>query len=262
MIEKTCNLCRIRAADKLNSHIIPKFMCKRLFENSKPRHTVMLTKKGKQIKLQDSSKENNILCTSCEKRLEILETYFGRIFIDLNGLQNAKQKYDFNIDHGQEVLICHDLKPTLFKLFIFSLIWRSSISKLLVFETFNLKEDVEEELRVFLDTNLKLDHNELLKSVDNIDKIPRYHSCFIKPKYKTRGIYTAYEFGEDAFAIYTVDYALFFYTQNTPLVKEHVFFSNRDDEKVKIVFGDDNEWEKLNKLVVDKMINHDNEYWE
>jgi hypothetical protein len=231
-------------------------MCKRLFEGSKPRYTVQLSKEGKQKKLQDTPKENNILCISCEKRLEILETYFSTIFRDLNGLQNATRRYHFITEHNQQILICDDLHPSLFKLFIFSLIWRSSISKLLEFETFNLKEDVREQLRLFLDLNLKLDHNELLQSVAHISNIPRYHSCLITPKNKMRGIFTAYEFGEEAYAIFTVDYVLFFYTQDVPLVKEHVLFSNRDDQTVKVVFGNDEEWKKLNNLVVNNMLKY------
>jgi len=231
-------------------------MCKRLFEGSKPRYTVQLSKEGKQKKLQDTPKENNILCISCEKRLEILENYFSTIFRDLNGLQNARRKYHFNTEYNQEILICDDLQPTLFKLFIFSLIWRSSISNLLEFETFSLKDNVKEQLRMFLDVNLKSNHNELLQSAVYISDIPRYHSCLIKPKGKIRGIFTAYEFGEEAYAIFTVDYALFFYTKDVPLVKEHILFSNRDDQKVKVVFGNDEEWKKLNNLVVNNMLKY------
>lgn len=74
----TCKLCKNNSADKDNSHIIPKFMSKRLFDGIKPRYSVAIGKNGKQQKLQDTPKESKILCTSCEARLEKLETYFAK----------------------------------------------------------------------------------------------------------------------------------------------------------------------------------------
>lgn len=84
---QNCRLCKDRVADKSNSHLIPKFMCKRLFEDTKPRHTVSLSKNGIQTKIQDVPKENYILCSFCEKRFEKLETYFSRVFMEINSLQ-------------------------------------------------------------------------------------------------------------------------------------------------------------------------------
>lgn len=256
MTEKICKLCVTNPADKLNSHIIPKFMSKRLFENTKPRHTISILRNAKPKKIQDTPKENNLLCTSCEKRIEILETYFSRILIDINSLQNATRNYRLISEYGNEVLICEDLNPTLFKLFIFSIIWRSSISTLEDFKSFKLKEEVEEKLRSFLDNNLKLKHDDLMQSLKAINDIPQFHFCIIKPKNKTKGIFTAYKFGEDAYAVFTVDYALFFYTQNLPLISEHMIFSNKGNHKVKIVFGNDENWQKLNQLVISMLVNY------
>lgn len=256
MAEKICKLCVTNPADKLNSHIIPKFMSKRLFENTKPRHTISILRNAKPKKIQDTPKENNLLCTSCEKRIEILETYFSRILIDINSLQNATRNYRLISEYGNEVLICEDLNPTLFKLFIFSIIWRSSISTLKEFKSFKLEIEVEEDLRVFLNNNLKLKYDNLMQSLDEIKNIPQFHFCVIKPKNKTRGIFTAYKFGEDAYTIFTVDYALFFYTQDLPLISEHILFSNRENYQVKIIFGNDENWQKLNQLILSIMINH------
>lgn len=47
MDKKTCKLCENEAADKENSHIIPKFLSKGLFENTKPRHSLELKKMEK-----------------------------------------------------------------------------------------------------------------------------------------------------------------------------------------------------------------------
>lgn len=233
-------------------------MSKRLFEGTKPKHTVLITKEGKQKKLQDSPKESNILCKDCEKRIEIVETYFAKVFIDLNSLHSAKRKYTSEIYKNQEIIICHDLHPTLYKIFIFTLIWRCSISSLLEFETFKLEKNIEEELRIFFNTSLNKRHDELLASLSKIINIPQYHTCLIKPKNKTRGLFTSYNFGENAYAIYTVDYALFFYTNEDILVKKHLSFSNIKNELVRIVLGDDKDWTELNNQVLQNMLNYKN----
>src|SRR5690606_26727093 len=133
MIQK-CKLCKDEVANKPNSHIIPKFMSKRLFESTKPRHTLQINRDGKQVILQDTPKENNILCHSCEKRFEVVETYFSRVLIDINSLTSAKWKYTISNHYQNEIIVCDDLQPTLFKLFIYSIIWRCSISSLFLFE--------------------------------------------------------------------------------------------------------------------------------
>ncbi|NRS87206.1 hypothetical protein HNQ02_000106 [Flavobacterium sp. 7E] len=256
MGNEICNLCKVKNADKENSHIIPKFMSKRLFEGVKPRFTVLITKEGKRKKLQDTPKESNILCKDCEKRIEIVETYFSRVLIDLNSLQNAKRKYTIDFFENQEIIVCNDLHPTLYKIFIFSLVWRCSISSLLEFETFQLEDYVEEELRVFLNKNLLKRHDELLASLDNITEIPQYHTCLIKPKNNTRGLFTSYNFGQNAYAIYTVDYAIFFYTNDEILVQKHLSFSNINNGLVRVVIGDDKEWSELNNQVLQNMLNY------
>ena len=91
-----CNLCQNRVADKPNSHILSKFLGIPLFDVSKDRHAVSVRKNGKRRKVQDTPKEDFILCTSCEKRIEIMETYFARI---LSRTDNYKRlTSEFEID--------------------------------------------------------------------------------------------------------------------------------------------------------------------
>jgi hypothetical protein len=252
-MDKICTLCKINIADQNNSHIIPKFMSKRLFENAKPRHALYLGKNGKQQKQQDIPKENQILCRSCEAKLAKLEDYFARFFIEINSLNSARRSYTVDQIYGQEVIFCNDLHPTLFKLFIFSLIWRCSISKSFEFGNFKLENDVEENLRIFLYHNLKATQRELLDSLNQAQHIPDYHYCVTKPKGKVRGILTAFNFAPNSFTVFTVDYAIFFYTNENPHVEIHKKFSNKDDDKVKIAVGEDQKWIELNQSILDKM---------
>ncbi len=45
-----CELCKVKYADKKNSHIIPKFLGKGLFADTAPRHSISISKEGKQKK--------------------------------------------------------------------------------------------------------------------------------------------------------------------------------------------------------------------
>ena len=83
-----CKLCLERPADQKSSHIIPKFMCKGLFEETKPRHALSVTRDGKSRKIQDIFKEDYILCNHCEKRIGILETHFARIIEEIHSYAN------------------------------------------------------------------------------------------------------------------------------------------------------------------------------
>jgi hypothetical protein len=73
MTQKKCTLCKINIANKKNSHIIPKFLCKGLF-TTHSRHTLVINRNGKTQKRQDTPKESYIFCVVCEKRMEVLET--------------------------------------------------------------------------------------------------------------------------------------------------------------------------------------------
>ncbi|MBW1656211.1 hypothetical protein [Flavobacterium quisquiliarum] len=253
---QNCKLCKTQIADKRNSHIIPKFMCKRLFENANPRHSIQVSKDGIQTKLQDIPKENHIFCSRCENRLGKIESYFSKVFTDVNSLQNARRKYKLENIQNQEILHCEDINPSMFYLFLYSLIWRCSISKDLLFDTFSIESNIEEEIRVFLNNNLQELHSDLLEHSRKIENIPNYYLCLIKPKYKTRGIFSAYNFGPNSYAIYTVDYALFFYTKEKDCPAEHKLFGNSMNETFKIIIGNDESWKELNNLVVQNMLDY------
>src|SRR5690606_9376272 len=87
-----CKLCLNNEADKRNSHIIPKFMGKRLFE-SKPKHGIQIDIRGKQSKIQDIPKEHYIFCSKCEKRFSRLEHYFSLKINSIHNHSNEKNRF-------------------------------------------------------------------------------------------------------------------------------------------------------------------------
>ncbi len=250
---KICPLCQIDQADNKNSHIIPKFLGKPLFEKITPRNTLQLNKKGKAIKIQDIPKEDFLICKSCEKRLEILETYFSRKLIGLKNYNNRKDRFKILKIGPNQILECLDLDPFLFKLFYYSLIWRISVTSHPLFENFQLPRKIEIEIGLFLNQNLSEKHQELLKILKSIKNFPEYHLLAYKPEAGNKdfiGILTAFQMSKDHYGIFMSDMILFFYINDAKIDQLLETFSNKGKDNVKFVIANSNQWKEISSAVV------------
>lgn len=249
-----CNLCQINEADNLNSHIVPKFLSKRLFEHTKPRGSF---KTGKSFKVQDTPKENNILCKKCEKRIEHIETLFARKITSINNFNNLGNEFNLVQLGGNKILECLNINPTSFKIFIYSIIWRASISKIPEFDKFKLPKDIENKLRFFLNKNLHHKHSNLIESFNKVVDIPEYHFNMLKPLVRsdfTRGIFSAYQIEPNQFGVFTVDFIIFFHPKEDSLNPLLKFVSNKQNDKVRLVLVETGTWKELNNSVVYRML--------
>lgn len=244
-----CKLCIKDEADKKNSHIIPKFMGKRLFEMSQPRHSLRINIQGKFDKIQDTPKEDYIFCSRCEKRFARLEHYFSIKLTSINNYENEREKYIIKTPGNNTVLECLKIPHTGLKLFIYSLVWKTSVSSLFEFLKFKLPPSKEEELRIFLDSNLTESHSDLMTNFIKIKVDSNFDSfvfkCIVKNEY-SRGIYTAYEFGEGKFGIFLVDFIIFYYIDNSKIPTELRLISDMQQENALIVMADIPRWKKIN----------------
>lgn len=259
MPTQLCKLCRHTVADKRNSHIVPKFLCKSLFDTTPARHTVSIDRSGKGQKRQDTPKENHILCASCEKRIEIIETYFAPIFRDVYAYATQPSQFHLSTLGTQQYIECESINPSLFKLFIYSIVWRMSVSTLFEYQKFKLAQKAEEELRAFLFANLQLTKGGLIRSVDNIKDVPQFHSCLIMPVEKSersRGIFTNCNLSETSHLLLLVDFGLFFYTDDVSIGDVLRKFSNKQNKKVIVALADLKGWKDLSQLVMAKMLRH------
>ena len=246
---KICKLCLKNIADQKNSHIIPKFMGKRLFENVKPRHSVRIDKNGKADKLQDTPKEDNILCTNCEKRFAILEHYFSIKLTSIHNYNNQKEKFIIHSDGTNNTLECLNIKKEVMMLFNYSLIWKVSVSNVYEFLKMKMPNSVEECIRLFLDVNLKDTHSELLGNFNKINNVPEFDcfsfKCEVSNEF-TRGIYTAYEFAKNSFGIFLVDLAIFLYLDKESVTKDFKVIKNITTENALISLATPKQWKTLN----------------
>lgn len=170
-----CKLCKNNPADKENSHIITKFLGKPLFDKDGHKYAWRVGRNGMKKPVQDTPKEDFILCTSCEKRMANVETYFARILSRIDNYKRLTAEFEIEFIGTEQCIICKDIHPTLFKLFVYSLVWRASISSLAEFQHFCLPVIDEEKIGGFLDKNLRIEHTDLMNSLDQITDLPLYH---------------------------------------------------------------------------------------
>ncbi|WP_299432025.1 hypothetical protein [uncultured Maribacter sp.] len=229
-------------------------MGKPLFKNIKPGNIFQVNKSGKTRKIQDIPKQDFLICTVCEKRMEILETYFAKKLVSINDYNNRKDKFKIIKIGPNEILNCLDIDPLLFKLFYFSIIWRVSVTSNSSFKNFKLPIKIESEIGSFLNDNLFSSHKNLLKNLSLIKSYPKYHLIVYKNKEAKSlfsGILTAFRMSEDHFGIFTSDMILFFYLNDNKIDYLSELISNKEDGKVKFVLTNSNQWKDINLAVIE-----------
>lgn len=143
--DDTCLLCKVNKATKTNSHIVPKFMSSGFLgeKSNKKGYILSSTKEGKQI-VQDSPKEDYILCPDCEEYFSVLE---GLVADSIKSIHPNDPKAQ--VPQVGAITLAN-LSPTLVHLFFYSIFWRASVSVLPVFQNYKLSEELEESLRAEL----------------------------------------------------------------------------------------------------------------
>jgi hypothetical protein len=255
-----CKLCQQHPADKKNSHIIPKFLAKGLYDLTSPRHSLMLQKQdAKWRKMQDTPKEDHIFCTACEKRFGVIETYFSNRFSELYAFPDHPDK--FSINPGGALLTWEKLPPALFNLFIYSIIWRCSASLLYDFQSFQLSKVVEEVLRKILDDSLCSKQTDLLKNLPDKTSFPPYHICMMKPRIKTSppgGLYSVYSYNENYHLLMLVDFSIFFFVTEKDMDPRTKMFSNLNYKKAVTGLLPNDFWGLFNKILYKQIMDNYN----
>lgn len=224
-------------------------MGKRLFENSKPRHSLRIDINGKVNKLQDTPKEDHILCKSCEKRFAGLEHYFSIKLKSIHNHHNQKDKFIVHSDGTNHTLECLHIKNEAMLLFNYALIWKISVSNLYEFLKMKLPELIEERIRLFLDENLKNTHSELLISFNTLNHLPEFDcftfKCVVSNEF-TRGIFTTYEFAKNSYGIFLVELIIILYLDKKSVPNDFNLFKKIKTDNALISMATPEEWKILN----------------
>lgn len=245
----TCQLCKNRAPDKKNAHIIPFFLIKSIVNPGETKRTgkeisFNLTKHGmvdlfvsrinqEEVddllgrELTEEELENgknhytqdDFICINCEDKFGRIESIFSsKIF------QKIKEFTPNNLSDIS--LELNETESLLTQLFIYSIIWRLGASK---FNGYILNETIIEKLAVILNTCLKLDEKEIAPHVLNHKNLFEKHKIAISYFERTEEIETRFvhiennKYNPNCYFIngFTI---FFFYKRKTLLRKGNKFY--------------------------------------
>lgn len=247
-----CKLCKDSIADKKNSHIISKFIGKELFRSNGKKLAALQIEREKSRYIQSIPTEDFIFCSNCEKKFSVLETLIARKFLFVKNYKNNKDLYKEETFFSNKILQVLDICPLIYKLFIYSLIWRTSISSHPTLKGFFLNEKLNEELRFFLSSNLCMTETEL-KSAE-VKFIPTYHFFIIQPEStKERGVFSLSSVDEDTHIMYLVDFAIVFFSNENKVSNTYKFVSNNQNNLVLFLLADSEKWLNFNKFWVKRL---------
>jgi len=175
-----CHLCLTNESDKTNSHILSKFISTNFMDGIGTQRRgyqldteTVLNNKSKIV--QDSVKENYILCADCETYLGLIENIASRTFLNLEKQITERKVLKDTVKDFLDLLYCINSNPIIIRLFVYSLFWRVSISNDSLFEDYKLKDSFEDDVRKSL-FQYKASTNDELIGLTNSD-----HSIQIFP---------------------------------------------------------------------------------
>jgi len=244
-----CLLCKESRATQKNSHLIPRFFGKGLFETRNPRHGIEINKDGKRRRVQDIVKEDYLVCPGCERGFSILETYCSLRLERFNKLRYYQEFKRFKIGEF-EYFECKNLDIKIFNLFIYSIIWRLSVSSTYAFGAFSLPKIHEEELRSILSNYIVKTQEDLISSITDLIALPNYSHITIRPHKKLRppnSMLSAASLGDYLHEIFLVDYLILFLTDSDKTESQLKEIDNNNlDKLVRIGLVSVDNWKKYN----------------
>lgn len=185
-INDICLLCKTRNSNKKNSHVISKFLGNKLFEGKSIRRAKAVNFEEGTITddrtVQDTYKEDYILCSICEDKISIIESLVARslhpIFKKITTSDFISKSNFENLKYWELVKI----DPRVFHLFVYSLLWRASIS-IKSYPNIKCEPDNENQINVILNEYLKESSDELKAKLDdeNISEFPYFPIILLIP---------------------------------------------------------------------------------
>lgn len=251
-----CLLCEEKESIQKKSHIIPKFLGKGLYFDTSPKHGISFERTGRVSKIQEIEREDFILCPECEKGFSVLETYCALRLERYNEIRFAD---NFNhVKRGEfEFFECKNLDIKVFNLFIYTIVWRLSISQRFSFENFKLKQTDEIKIRDILKQYIKINESELFKGLASLKELPKHSHVIIRPNKKLRppnAMLSAASRTDWLHELHLVDYIVFYLTDKDKLVDGFKEINNNNlEDLVKIGLVTPERWKSYNYDLINKI---------
>lgn len=157
-IMNICRLCNENEADQTGSHILSCLSIKSMIGERGEEKSYLIspdpTENYRKNTQATEVKEDYILCRACEQRLSYVEGYIAAELTNKIKQKQFAQNFPLKTSESISFLECQRVNPYVFHIFLYSLIWRASISKTRIFVNFSLSPDIEERLRTILNTRI------------------------------------------------------------------------------------------------------------
>ncbi len=156
-MEGICKLC-LKQDRLYKSHILPKFIFRKIIEDGK----LSILNNSKIFDISTNGYKEFLLCFDCEKKLGNYETYSSKVLSNLN-------KSPFKISDNGIFKIYENIEYKRIKLFVLSILWRSSIASDNFFCDINLNKKHEEKIRLLLlsdDPGMELEYPFFLYEIE------------------------------------------------------------------------------------------------
>lgn len=269
-----CRLCLAAPATQTGSHLLSCFLVESMAGKRGKEKIYLLTQDAKLDHLDnagDSSViEDNLLCRGCEQRLSYLEGYISQEFIQKINLSTQQVNFPV-VKHIESYNIkeCLKLNSAAFTLLIASVTWRISLSSLLGFSQFQLKEEEMEVLRKalndllppYLDFKVKPNRKEWLEMItEKIEKVKIFSYVIITPEenqYKTSNLVLAPHFIDYPYSLMLNEFILLIYFGNfDPAKVQEDYYDlgeilidedaiNTAGKNIKVVYLPESKWEAI-----------------
>lgn len=147
-----CLLCQANAANKTNSHILPRFISTGFFGAKGAQRRGFAFNGENELSLkpravQDSPKENYILCDECEYYFSLLETASAPSLKFWKAKVASGKFKKTNIKSYLKVVEMATPNPVIMRLLVYSMFWRATVSSLEIFQDYVLDPGLTESLR-------------------------------------------------------------------------------------------------------------------
>jgi hypothetical protein len=267
-----CKLCNEREVGSQESHIIPYFLTKSLYFKNGKNQGMKTIKFVKRVMgevedkwLQDGLKQKYIFCGECEKYFELLDTHFcNKIYYSLKKDQlNNNQSVSLNLE--RKIATCGDANQNIIALFVVSLFLRCHISDLHFCKTFQLNNDEFGFIQQLLNQFFSLKHTELNAKLPDQSLSNQFSylifTYYTKNKNDDSMGFVEAQFRSNIGMYYLVvnDYIFTLY-----LKEPHSIYSeglNANTEKVKITVFPHDQFEKLQRINLEKYIKDNKLSW-
>lgn len=151
------------------------------------------------------------------------------------------------------------LNILIYNLFIYSVVWRVSVSESDVFTSFKLEAPHEERLRKILKSFTSQSQTELFEKVNLNSELPDFSHFIFRPDRKLKtpnsGLFLK-SINKDFHHLSLVDYSLFFYTDRKKVFPGfEVFDNNRNNGLAIIGLLSEDMWRNINFTLIKTLLN-------